>query len=68
MIKYLYKVDKGETIVVYEISDTTKVESLFTGWEETLIYSCIQQVMGKIYVTDVDNPKSACAFGRKAWL
>lgn len=42
MIKYLYKVDKGETIVVYEISDTTKVESLFTGWEETLIYSCIQ--------------------------
>lgn len=62
MIKYLYKVDKGETIVVYEINDTTKVESLFAGWEETLIYSCIQQVMGKIYVTDVDNPKSACAF------
>ena len=48
--------------MVYEITDTTKVAPIFAGWEETLIYSCLQQVMGKIYVMDVENPKSACAF------
>lgn len=48
--------------MIYELNDTSKVENLFYGWEETLIYSCIQKVMGKIYVTDLDNPKSAMAF------
>lgn len=48
--------------MVYVLKDTTKAESIFAGWEETLIYSCVQNVMGKIYVTDVDNPRSACAF------
>ena len=48
--------------MVYEITDTTKVAPLFAGWEETLIYSCLQQIMGKIYVIDVESPKSACAF------
>lgn len=48
--------------MVYEINDMTKVEHLFAGWEETLIYSCLQKVMGKIYVTDLEKPKSAFAF------
>ena len=48
--------------MIYEINDTSKVKSLFDGWEETLIYSCLQKVMGKIYVTDLENPKSAFAF------
>lgn len=48
--------------MVYELHDTAKAEPLFAGWEETLIYSCVQRVMGKIYVTDVDDPKAACAF------
>lgn len=48
--------------MIYEIEDTSKVKSLFDGWEETLIYSCIQKVMGKIYVTDLEDPKSAFAF------
>lgn len=38
------------------------MEALFAGWEETLVYSCLQQVMGKIYVTDIQSPKAACAF------
>ena len=42
--------------MVYELYDTEKAESLFAGWEETLIYSWVQNVMGKIYVTDTDNP------------
>lgn len=48
--------------MIYELQDTKKAEALFAGWEETLIYSCLQQVMGKIYVTDIESPKAACAF------
>ena len=48
--------------MIYELSDTSLVEGLFAGWEETLIYSCLQKVMGKIYVTDTTTPKSAMAY------
>lgn len=48
--------------MIYELSDTTKVNELFDGWQETLIYSCLQKVMGKIYVTDLEKPESAFAF------
>lgn len=48
--------------MIFELEDTSKAESLFAGWEETLIYSCLQKVMGKILVTDTDNPVSAMAF------
>lgn len=48
--------------MVYELIDTDKVKNLFAGWQETLIYSCLQRVMGKIYVTDPENPKSAFAY------
>ena len=48
--------------LVYEIKDTSKVKELFAGWQETMIYSCLQNVMGKIYVTDLANPVSAFAF------
>lgn len=48
--------------MIYEMTDTSKVEGLFAGWQETLIYSCLQKVMGKIYVTEPDRPKSAFAY------
>jgi RimJ/RimL family protein N-acetyltransferase len=48
--------------MVYELTDTSKVSALFEGWSETLIWSCLQKVMGKIYVTDLEKPKSAFAF------
>lgn len=48
--------------MVYVLDDTSKVEEMFAGWEETLIYSCLQKVMGRIYVTDLERPKSAFAF------
>lgn len=47
--------------MVYVLEDTQKVIKLFEGWEETLIYSCLQKVMGKVYVTDEECPKSAMA-------
>ncbi len=48
--------------MVYELADTEKVTPLFEGWSETLIWSCLQKVMGKIYVTDLEKPSSAFAF------
>ena len=48
--------------MVYELADTEKATALFEGWSETLIWSCLQKVMGKIYVTDLEKPKSALAF------
>ena len=48
--------------MIYELTDTSKVMSLFKGWQETLIYSCLQKVMGKIFVTDLEHPRSAMAF------
>lgn len=47
--------------MVYEITDTTNVSSLFGKWEETLIWSCLQGVMGKIYANDLNKPTSAMA-------
>lgn len=48
--------------MIRELEDTSKAEKLFEGWNETLIYSCLQKIMGKIFVTDTDNPVSAMAF------
>ncbi|MDY3918859.1 MAG: GNAT family N-acetyltransferase, partial [Candidatus Limivivens sp.] len=48
--------------MVYKLEDTSKVKELFADWQETLIYSCLQNVMGKIYVTDTEKPESAFAF------
>ena len=48
--------------MIYELTDTSKVKPIFEGWNETLIYSCLQKVMGKIYVTDPDSPVSAMAY------
>lgn len=53
---------RKETDMVYELSDTSKAAPLFDGWQETLIYSCLQKVMGRVYVTDPEQPSSAVAF------
>ena len=61
-LKNLRRTGEGMQHMIRELEDTAKAESLFDGWEETLIYSCLQKVMGKIYVTDPDRPVSAMAF------
>ncbi|MBR5258347.1 MAG: GNAT family N-acetyltransferase, partial [Clostridia bacterium] len=48
--------------MICELNDTSKASRLFDGWEETLITSCLQQVMGRIFVTDTEHPGSALAF------
>lgn len=49
--------------MIYELTQISDpVKNMFTGWEETLIYSCLQGVMGRVFVTDPVHPKAACAF------
>ena len=48
--------------MVYELEDTSKAKGLFEGWQEKLITSCLQKVMGRIFVTDLSEPVSAFAF------
>ncbi len=48
--------------MLYELENTSKVKELFAGWNETLIFSCLQKIMGKVYVSDLEQPKSAFAF------
>lgn len=47
--------------MIYEITDTSNVLMLFDKWEETLIWSCLQGIMGKIYADDLNKPTSAMA-------
>ena len=48
--------------MIYELKDTAKAAALFAGTEETMVLSCLQGVMGTIYVTDPERPRSALAF------
>ena len=47
--------------MIYEITNSNIVTPLFGKWEETLIWSCLQGVMGKVYADDLDNPTAAMA-------
>lgn len=47
--------------MVIKIDDKKKVEPLFCDWQETLIWSCLQNIMGEIYVDSLENPSSAMA-------
>lgn len=47
--------------MIYEMIDTSRVAPLFGNWEETLIWSCLQGIMGKIYADDIYHPTAAMA-------
>lgn len=47
--------------MVCELKDAQTVSQFFAGWDETLITSCLQGVMGKLYGTDPEKPKSIVA-------
>ena len=48
--------------MIERLEDTKKAAPLFGDWPETLIWSCLQRVMGRVYVDDLKNPQSAMAF------
>ena len=47
--------------MIYELKDKSAAIPLFGAWEETLIWSCLQGVMGKLYADDPKNPSAAMA-------
>ncbi len=42
-----------------ELFDKSPVERFFEGWQETMIWSCLQGMMGRAYADDEENPLSA---------
>lgn len=44
---------------IIEIEDKSILQPLFAGWEETLIWSCLQNVMGRAFADRQKNPRSA---------
>ena len=49
--------------MIYELKDTSKVKELFTGAVDSLVTTCLEGMMdSKIYVTDLDDPRSAMAY------
>lgn len=40
---------------------TPAIENLFAGWEETIIWSCLQKVMGRVCANDTKSPTAAIA-------
>lgn len=56
--------------MIYKIPQGEKASLLFEGWQETMIWSCLQNVMGSLYGNDAERPVSAmiqlgdfCFFG-----
>ena len=47
--------------MIYEITNSQNISPLFGKWEETLIWSCLQGIMGKLYADDLNNPTTAMA-------
>lgn len=47
--------------MIYEITNPNCVSPLFGDWQESLIRSCLQGVMGKIYADDSEHPAAAMA-------
>lgn len=47
--------------MISKVKDTKTVEALFEGWNESLIWSCLQGVMGEIYADSETQPTSAMA-------
>ena len=47
--------------MIYEMEEKDRTAALFGDWEETMIQSCLEGVMGQVYVDDKYNPASAMA-------
>lgn len=47
--------------MIYQLEQTQKASPLFEGWQETMIWSCLQKVMGSIYTDSLEHPASAMA-------
>lgn len=47
--------------MIYEVTGTTEIKKLFEGRQETMVWSCLQGVMGRLYADSQSVPKAAMA-------
>lgn len=46
-------------MIIYHINNASSLKPLFNNWQETMIWSCLQGVMGNAWADDISKPKSA---------
>ena len=44
--------------LIYELKETGRATALFAGWQDSVVWSALQGVMGKIYVDSLEKPES----------
>jgi len=44
--------------MIYELIETGRASALFAGWQDSVVWSALQGVMGKIYVDSLKKPES----------
>lgn len=49
--------------MIHEMKQAKNAAGLFAGWQETMVWSCLQGVMGKVYGDAVEDPVSAVGTG-----
>ena len=47
--------------MIFETTGTKEVARLFEKWQDTMVWSCLQGVMGRLYADARETPKSAMA-------
>lgn len=47
--------------MIHETKNYDKITHLFGDWPETMIWSCLQNIMGRIFINDTDNPSAVMA-------
>lgn len=45
--------------MIHKVTNPQSVEHLFSGWQETCIWSALQGIMGDIYAEDTEQPDAA---------
>lgn len=45
-----------------KVKDLSTIVSLYEGWEESMIWSCFQRVMGEAYTDNPENPQSVIVY------
>ena len=61
MEKEIKKLTEREILMIHRLENTKTAAALFADWDESLIWSCIQGVMGGIYAQEEAHPQSAMA-------
>lgn len=47
---------------MYQLAELKKIKPLYENWDETMLWSCFQGVMGEAYADDLDDPQSAIVY------